>query len=161
MINIEGRELYVQYFIKYTIITGLHPDTYELIFILTWYCARHGWTLECDSRMGDLHVHSKSQHYIKLELVQSFCFIKWQEVSQMFVMVDYEREMTAKKSSVSMVNTSCLSIRSSCSDVMVFYDRKQDNCSLLLMWCRTVVPSRTGLCVFLETFVGGSVQLST
>ena len=51
----------------------------------------------------------------------------------MFVMVDYEREMTAKKSSVSMVNTSCLSIRSSCSDVMVFYDRKQDNCSLLLM----------------------------
>ena len=57
----------------------------------------HNSTVQSDSSLVDLDVHSRSQGYRKLELVQSFC-CKVDEVTQMFVMVDYRREMTVKKS---------------------------------------------------------------
>ena len=48
----------------------------------------------------------------KLELWHLFCFVKLQEAAQLFVIVHYVREMTAKKSC--MVNMDRLSICSSC-----------------------------------------------
>ena len=55
----------------------------------SWHNAEHYWTLQFDSSLNDLDVHSKNHRVRgKLELVQSF-FLMLHEAAQMFMIVDY------------------------------------------------------------------------
>ena len=61
----QGRELCRHDFMKHTFDTVMYQDTCELINFQTWYGAKHYLTLQCDSSLNDLDVHSGSQGYDK------------------------------------------------------------------------------------------------
>ena len=49
-----------------------------------------------DTSLDDLDLLARSQVRRKLELVQSFCFVKWHRAARTLTVCDYLRETTAK-----------------------------------------------------------------
>ena len=64
--------------------------------------------------MNDLDVHSSLQGHKKADACAVILLNKLHEATQMFIVIDYVREMTVKKSF--MVNMDRLSTSSSCAD---------------------------------------------
>ena len=66
-----------------------------------WYDARHNYTLQFDSSLNCLDLHSGHRVIGKLESLYNHSVVKWQKlekVTQVFAMADCVREMTVKKS---------------------------------------------------------------
>ena len=59
--NIQGRELCRRDFMKYMCNFVVCPDTFEQFCFKPWYGAKHYCTLQSDSSLNELDVHSRSQ----------------------------------------------------------------------------------------------------